>query len=159
MAFLVMGCFMVFLGCNNALQSYKNNLEDYAIIPQPSSLDMLDGRFTVDGSTKVTGAAELVAEGNFLADMLSMASGESIHFDSEGAGNIQLVIDDSLTSEEGYVLYVMYDKITISGNTAAGVFYGIQSLRQLLPAPMASQGTTGGLTLRAVMIEDTPRFG
>jgi hexosaminidase len=61
---------------------------------------------------------------------------------------------------EGYELEASPDGITIRGNTAAGVFHGVQTLRQLLPPEVEYTGAfRRPWTVPAVMIRDAPRFG
>lgn len=56
--------------------------------------------------------------------------------------------------EEGYSLEVAPEGVRIGAATAAGAFWGAQTLRQLLPASCAD----GPLTVEAVRIRDFPRF-
>jgi len=68
-------------------------------------------------------------------------------------------LDPDIDAPEGYTLSVSYDAIVISGKTAAGVFYGIQSLRQLLPSVIEATNTTiDELTIPAVAIQDNPQY-
>lgn len=64
---------------------------------------------------------------------------------------------------EGYALTVHRDSIVVEGNDGAGLFYGLQTLTQLLPAPDAygaGTGSSGGaVAVPAVSIVDAPRFG
>lgn len=82
-----------------------------------------------------------------------------IEFQADKAkGSIVLVIDATISNEEGYVLDVKYDNIRITGKNGKGIFYGIQTLRQLLPAAV-EKGAVAELTIPAVTIEDSPEFG
>ena len=146
---------MLFLSCSHPYKEHQNLALDYQIIPKPVSLKMSNGRFLVDSKTIVSGDYNLENEGTFLADMLSQLTNTTIAFEVRTSGNIQLKIDDSIKSEEGYNLSVNYDKIIISGKTAKGVFYGIQTLRQLIPTKV---NQTEDLTIPAASIEDSPRF-
>ncbi|WP_034040478.1 beta-N-acetylhexosaminidase [Wocania ichthyoenteri] len=155
---IVLICLLSF-SCNNKYKEAKNTAEDYQVIPKPSKLDMLTGKFLVNGKTKIVGSEVLKNEGELLADMLSSAIGESISFSSEGKGNISLKLDDTIKSEEGYTLNVAFDNIEISGKNTKGLFYGIQTLRQLMPAGIESaDGSIKELTIPAVNITDNPRF-
>ncbi len=59
-------------------------------------------------------------------------------------------------SPESYQLNIDPEKgVTLTGHSAQAVAWGLQSLRELLPAPAPDQQ---GLTLKAVHIEDAPRF-
>lgn len=147
---------MMLFACNTPYKDHQNLATDYQIIPKPASLELSNGLFLVDNKTKVVGAENLKNEGDYLADMLSHISGSNITFKATSTGNIELKIDDTIENNEGYTLSVTYNKITISGKTVKGVFYGIQTLKQLIPATKVSQETT--LTIPAVTIKDEPRF-
>lgn len=145
--------------CTNKYENIVNSEEDYQIIPKPESLEILKGRFLIDSNTKIIGKAELENEGNYLSSILSDAIGAEILFENSTTsnGNISLRLDDSINNDEGYKISVTYDKITISGKTNKGVFYGIQTLRQLMSSSIESDGKTK-LTIPATQIEDSPRF-
>ncbi|MEN8186789.1 MAG: beta-N-acetylhexosaminidase [Bacteroidota bacterium] len=138
----------------------ENSKEDCQIIPKPTKLEISKGRFPIDSKTKIVGEKSLENEGNYLAKMLSSASGVDISFAADNHnGNIVLKIDDSINNDEGYLLSVKYDQIVISGKTARGVFYGIQSLRQLMPPTIESGNNLKvELTIPAVTITDSPRY-
>jgi hexosaminidase len=65
-------------------------------------------------------------------------------------------VDASLDAE-AYVLTVAA-KVDIRGGSEAGVFYGMQTLRQLLPAPALRAAATGPWEIACMRIEDAPRF-
>ncbi|MEU4102204.1 beta-N-acetylhexosaminidase [Streptomyces tanashiensis] len=82
--------------------------------------------------------------------------------DENAAHSIRLRIDDTL-APEAYRLHVLVDEVVeITGGGPAGVFWGAQTLRQLLgpdayrKAPVRSAPVAG---LAAQTIEDAPRFG
>lgn len=84
-----------------------------------------NGKFLVDNSTIISGASSLVKEGEYLAEMLSNASGKNIEFQADNAkGSIVLVIDATISNEEGYVLDVKYDNIRITGKMVKVFFMG-----------------------------------
>ena len=145
----------LFLACNNPNKYHLNATSDYQIIPQPVSLEMQSGRFSVNSSTKVSAASDLENEGEYLADMFSHITNSTIKFETGSSGNIELKLDDTIENDEGYEVSVSYDKIVISGKTSKGVFYGIQTLRQLMPASIAPQTD---VSIPAVTIKDSPRF-
>ncbi|MCX2678392.1 beta-N-acetylhexosaminidase [Galbibacter sp. EGI 63066] len=146
--------------CSNKHKEAKNVASDYNIIPKPVSMVPADGKFLVDAETIVSGNASLEKEGAYLAQLLSIASGHEISFNPEGDrvdNAIVIQTDESIANEEGYTLSVQYNQIVITGKTAKGVFYGIQSLRQLLPEE-TEKGAVAELTIPAVEIEDNPEF-
>ena len=150
-------CFLV-ISCSNKYEQVVNSEEDYQIIPKPVSLEMSNGRFLVDFDTKIQYDSALENEGSYLAQMLSFATGNSIVSSSnEAQGTIVLKLDNTIKNEEGYTLSVKFDKIVLAGKTAKGVFYGIQTLRQLMPSSI-EKGQVAELTIPAVHITDSPRY-
>ena len=155
---LILVCMLSF-SCSNKYKDVANSEQDYQIIPKPVSLETSNGRFLVDSNTKIAGAAELENEGVYLAEMLSYVANVNATFEAGASGDIKLKIDNSIENDEGYTVIVAYDGIVISGKTAKGVFYGIQTLRQLMPASIESENNQiAELTIPAVTIKDNPRY-
>ena len=136
-----------------------------ALIPQPSTLERGSGVFTLRASTPIVADAAVEAQGRQLSAMLSTALGVALEVGvgpSTGAP-IELRHDPSLApalGQEGYRLEATPERVTIRAATPAGVFYGIETLRQLLPpAVFAAVPVTGvAWQIPAVAIEDVPRF-
>ena len=157
---LFLTSFIIHSSCNNIepkLKETVNSETDYQIIPKVQSLEIKNGRFAVDGTTQISGSQALANEGKFLAELFSVASGHTINFAPNSKGNVSIKIDPSLLSDESYTLMVKYDQVEITGKTPKAIFYGIQTLRQLLP-PEAEGGKVKDLTIPATLIKDTPRF-
>jgi hexosaminidase len=100
----------------------------------------------------------MVSIANLLSAHLEQASGiRPIVTDGrpdQVAGNIRLTLNgDTALGEEGYELSIQSDGVQLNANRPAGLFYGVQTLRQLLPAR-----PTSTLSLPAVSIRDIPRF-
>jgi len=148
---LILTCFLM-ISCAGKYKQSENQPQDYPVIPKPVSMETFGGKFLVDESTKVFGTALLKNEGEFLSDVLSGASGKKIMFSEGASGNIELKLDATIASNEGYELVVEHQKIVVAGKTAKGVFYGIQTLRQLIGQ------TEGDCTIPAVKIKDAPRY-
>lgn len=159
LAIVTVICFLS-VSCSNKYKESENSTQDYSVIPKPLSMEISTGKFLVDSNTKVVGESSLEQEGQFLADILGVATGENIAFSSEiTKGNIILKLDSAIKNKEGYELIVNYNKIIISGKTTKGVFYGIQTLRQLMPAAIElKDGSLKELTIPAVTIKDNPRY-
>jgi hexosaminidase len=138
----------------------ENRKEAYQIIPRPLHLTMLKGQFLVDSNTKIVGNEGLKVEGDHLCKLLGLATGKSLKYQSSGAaGNIILKLDSGIINNEAYKLSVTSNKITISGKTPTGVFYGIQTLRQLMPVEIErGKKLSSELLIPAVEIEDEPKF-
>jgi len=102
----------------------------FVIIPQPQSVILLDGPGLVSGSLQ-----HLILKGDFvrpeLGNILSQLRGE----ESETLETLTLIIDTALISvptDEGYVLTILKDRAEIISKGEAGLFYGCQTLEQLL---------------------------
>ena len=134
------------------------------IIPQPVSIVQHEGSFKLNNKTVFyvpTAEAKTIAD--FFATKLQPSTGFNLTIsEKDGKNNISLLIDESLTvNEEGYTLEVNADKAVIKAKTPQGIFYGMQSFLQLLPAEVESPSLVNGVawTAPAVSITDEPRFG
>ncbi|MEU7076221.1 beta-N-acetylhexosaminidase [[Kitasatospora] papulosa] len=137
------------------------------LIPAPRRADGDGGRgFVPDGATTITAGPGTGGTERWLRTTLGAAFGLPLAPGTvgaeEAADTIELRIDPAL-EPEGYRLTVVPDRgVRITGGSAAGVFWGAQTLRQLLGpeafrrAPVG-QGAARGIP--ATEIEDGPRFG
>ena len=149
-----------------AAQDARTDRLPLAIIPQPASVVPRQGRFMLSSRTVISTDRESAAVGRQLAQYLEPATGFSLRIQTAGgaapAGSIELRRDATLKrlGAEGYLLDVRSGRILIRAPEAAGLFYGVQSLRQLLP-PDIFRAAPAGKTewhVPAVTIEDMPRF-
>lgn len=76
-----------------------------------------------------------------------------------GGGGITLALDESRPAE-GYRLVVSDAEVSVTGGSAAGVFYGLQTLRQLLPPAFLRRALPAPVApvVPQVEIDDAPRF-
>lgn len=137
-----------------------------AILPAPAKMTMKTGAFTLDADTVIVADAASATTARQLADCLKPATGWALTVvqsaPDKGKVAIELSQDKNLASlgKEGYRLSVTQHRISIAAAGQAGVFYGVQTLRQLLPAQIFSSQKAEGVTWSApcVTIEDKPRF-
>jgi hexosaminidase len=136
------------------------------VIPAPhvtrSGIGTWNAPDTLEVWVADTANAELKALGSLAVEIAASATGKPVSLTSgrrirEGA--IQLRQIQTLVAEkEGtYTLTVAREGVAISSSTGAGLFYGLQSLRQLLES-IAIPRPPSGIRLPAVTIVDTPRF-
>ncbi|WP_319503504.1 family 20 glycosylhydrolase [uncultured Draconibacterium sp.] len=131
------------------------------IIPKPVSVIKKEGTFELTGNTKVLFNASNETEENFAdlaKELLNSATGNTPEFVAPTAqkkGNILIQLNNPLDTKignEGYTLSIQNDRVFLNANTTAGLFYGMQSIWQLLTA-------NNGTTLPCMDITDYPRFG
>jgi len=140
------------------------------IIPRPYEYWVTDGFIKIDKHSKIVydghdTAVRMVAE--WLSMSLNSRSSSTVQVvqfsEVKSLGNdivLMTNLNDSLYGEEGYHLRHNNKKtISIQANHAKGVFYGIQSLLQLLPPATAAEDQhPDHLAIPAVTIHDKPRF-
>jgi hexosaminidase len=144
------------MACTGKYDNVQNTPEDYQVIPKPAELTMQVGKFVIDGSTSISAAEGLKQEAAFLAESIQQLTQVSPSVTDQKA-SITLALNNQIENEEGYTLEVTPDQINISGKNAKGVFYGIQSLVQLINLPEEGSSITD-VTVPAVTIKDQPRF-
>lgn len=131
-----------------------------ALIPQPTEINQLQGALELSsGSTIAYADAEAKPVAELLAQQLRGATGYTLPVNAGSKGRIVFKTSaDSTLGAEGYEL-TSKDSVTITAPTTAGLFYGAQTLRQLLPPEIySSEPTSTTWTIPAVDIRDTPRF-
>ncbi|MDP2309970.1 MAG: beta-N-acetylhexosaminidase [Pseudomonadota bacterium] len=133
------------------------------LVPAPVWMEDGEGSYTLDGDTIIHADADSRAVADLLAEALRPATGLPLEvaLDSAAEGGLRLELDPSLDlPAEGYTLDVFEDSVVIAARDTAGLFYGTQTFRQLLP-PEAWSGTAvegTAWSVPVVSIEDSPRF-
>ena len=131
---------------------------DYGVVPMPQRIEMQRGDpFVLDADVQILAGEGLQQEASFLQVYLKELNGLSLPIvqkRQKKVNYIELTLSPKVTEPEGYVLTVNKKGITIAGESAAGVFYGIQTLRKSLFA----DSIVYSQILPAVRITDAPRF-
>ena len=134
--------------------------KEVSIVPITNHLEETNGAFVLKSNTSIGVIdAELIPAAEYLADMLSGATGYDLKV-KEGEGTITLALGDVQGKEGAYTLTAESDKVNITGNSYGGVIAGIESLRQLFPPQIESKEIVKGTdwAIPAVNIQDAPRF-
>lgn len=131
-----------------------------AIVPAPLSMTPKEGFFHLNEQTAVVASGDCEPLANRLREALGSATGFSLPWSSKGGTNKIVLRLNAELAAEGYRLSVSQNKIQIEGASPAGVFYGIQTLRQLLPESIFRSAPVGQSSwlVPAVEIVDQPRF-
>ncbi|WP_155119342.1 family 20 glycosylhydrolase [Halomicrobium katesii] len=134
------------------------------LVPKPDSVATDDDGFEITSSTTIVAEGSGTEVGQSLADLLGPATGFDLSVESgssASADSIALLLNGAPSSvgDEGYELSVDSDGVTIRANEAAGLFYGVQSLRQVLPAAVeADTEQSVDWVVPGGSVTDTPRF-
>jgi len=137
------------------------------VFPTPVSVEKRDGRLTLAALPTITAAPELKEEAAFAAEYLRpflAATGVKGHAAGAAPVTLQLAVGtvEGQASPEAYELVIdPASGIRIVGSSPAGVFYGLQSLRDMLPLPQpTARGALAqkAVSLPALRIVDAPRF-
>ena len=138
------------------------------VFPTPVSVETREGRLTLAALPAIAASPELQNEAALAADYLkprfaAVRSKSASGVPAAGAPAIRLEVGkvEGQTSPEAYEMVVEpKEGVRIVGNSPAGVFYGLQSLRGLLPvASTPAAETSAAATLPALRVVDAPRFG
>ncbi len=126
------------------------------IVPRPMEATAVKGDYTVTAKTVVAATeAELVGPAELFVAYVEKDLGAKLAVKQEKKGGIVLSTDKSLATEE-YTLKVSSKGVEIVGGTPQAVFYGLQSLRQLISAGEVAKK---GVKLTGVAIKDKPLLG
>lgn len=133
------------------------------IIPAPASYVAKAGEFLITSRTRIVVDDSTRDVGDTLRCQLRPATSYEFDFSRRAApGDIKLTLDSKLAKlgPEGYRMEVRPDGVDIRAAKPAGLFYGVQSFRQMLPPAIFRKAQVFGVRWAApcAKIEDQPRF-
>jgi len=136
------------------------------IIPAPEQMELREGAFRLTLKTRIMVDKASRDTGEYLAAQLRQSTGYKFSMSTlgsgAGAGAIRLTTMGANTNlgAEGYELEVSSNSVVIRALEQGGMFYGVQTLLQLLPSGILSTDRVTGLDwqMSCVQIEDRPRF-
>ncbi len=137
--------------------------ESLHIVPRPAQVEAGAGAFRITPTTSIVvvpGSPELRTVGAYLAEGLRQSAGYGLAVtvgDGESVpdGAILLTTEGARGSmgDEGYALTVEAARVVVRAPTAGGLFYGVQTIRQLV-----SPGESAARSIPCVRVVDAPRY-
>jgi len=134
--------------------------EPPAIIPVPVEMTMDQGVFHLDPGVEIRADSGTHATAQFLAQRLRTGTGFPVEISHHGEIWLSTQDADPSLGPEGYELTVMPHTVAICASTEQGLFYGAQTLLQLLPPEILSSHPAKDLdwTVPCLHIKDKPRY-
>ncbi|MEV7232580.1 beta-N-acetylhexosaminidase [Streptomyces sp. NPDC051020] len=135
------------------------------IVPAPAEVKAGGSPYTITAGTKIrvdddSGEARRI--GTYLAGVLRPSTGYALPVTDRGGGDgirLRLGSDDSELGAEGYTLKSSHGSVTITARGPAGLFHGVQTLRQLLPADVEKNSRQEGpWQIAGGTVTDAPRY-
>lgn len=149
---LAMGTVMILSACDQG--------PGPSIVPVPREITVERGAFLLDATTSVTLVDQSDPEARRVAELWAapLRAGSGLSLALTDDGDIRLGVD-GVGEPESYRLHVDRDRISVTGSDHAGLWYGLQTLNQLLPPAAGRNGISGeSVEIGAVRVSDAPRF-
>ena len=142
----------------------------FNIVPQPVKVQPARGMFKLNATVKIevpSSDKEVLETARLFSKEISIPTGYHLEVVGAVAKNEKAIclilntIPDDVLGKEGYMLEVNPTRINIRANKPAGIFYGMQTLMQLLPPVIENKTkiTHENWNIHCVSIMDYPRFG
>jgi hexosaminidase len=145
---------------------------DYDIIPQPKEVQLNEEKpFELGPKTLVYYESGLQREAQFLSEYVNDIMGYALkmqEYQGQSDGILMKVVPEDFDQSEAYEIDITPKQVAIKGADAAGVFYGIQTLRKSLPVSqlttlnsqltLNSKPSTLNFQLPCGTIKDYPNF-
>ena len=125
-----------------------------AFIPQPVVYTKSKGSFKLDESVSIINEGGFADEASYLTKEIRAITGRilvSVH------GKKNIILKKNMLPKEAYELKITKDSIVISASDGAGIFYGIQSIKNMLPID-AWSAKRASLNINCAIVHDEPRF-
>ncbi|WP_242135629.1 beta-N-acetylhexosaminidase [Aestuariivivens marinum] len=158
---VVVGCLL--FACVEKETSLTTNDVKLNLIPQPNAVKTYAEKFVMDESTVIyypESNEELKKQADVVNDVIFNQTGLKLPLESydkipkKGIVISPLEDNESLTTEESYKIEINTKKILLSATTVKGLFYAIQTFRQLLPL----ENEKDTIKITCLEIDDTPRL-
>jgi len=165
MQFRILSVFLLLGATFSSVSSQGNST--VSVVPKPSSVIPKAGSFSLTSGTAISFSDNLLGQevvAQYFARQVGGATGFKLRIIAAGNKSKTAILlgaaNDPALGEEGYSLVVGKNRVQVTANTRAGLFYGAQTLLQLLPPVVYKPGLAARKTwtIPCVEIKDSPRF-
>lgn len=135
--------------------------EEPALIPLPAQVQWESESYVIPHQNAICYTGEGREASQWLEELLLRAGFEVSTQDSGNCGNWKIRQDATLEGslgEEGYQLNITDEGVSLQAASKAGLFYGVQTLRQMFPSEIEKEELQGQVILRQGSILDQPEF-
>lgn len=151
--------FVILTLLSSCVSNYSTKPKEHAIIPSPQFLELKDtGYFALSNNTNLINLSDSSFAEDYLKEFLQASSIQVKSNAKDSQNVIVLQYDDGLDSEN-YILEINANVINLKAGDDAGIFYGVQTLLQLLPKQAWwGKSRSKALILPCLLIKDSPSF-
>jgi hexosaminidase len=130
-----------------------------SIVPYPSSLKTGKGHFELQASTKimVNDHGRFTEEIDFFQSLMEKSLGKAL-LEGTGKNSIEIIQSDTFTIPESYFIQISRKKVILSACDPSGIFYAMETLRQLLPPKIEKGSPSPVVSIPAMTIYDRPVY-
>ena len=130
-----------------------------SLVPYPAQLKAGKGQFELRSNTQfvVSDHSKFANEVAFFQSVMIKALGQPLA-NKPGTGSIEICQSDTFSLPESYTLKITPDKVVLAAGDPAGMFYAMETFRQLLPAAIETAQTFPLVSLPALDIYDHPNY-
>lgn len=154
--FIALLTFMTLSNCKEDNRSFSAS--EIKLLPQPASVQLENGSFAISNDGQIFASLdEQQMAANDLQAYLSQQLDINSSIDRSKSGAISFEKNEDLEGE-AYQIRVSPDKVRILAKDAAGYFYGVQTLKQLISSEKKEGETVAQFLVPSIAIDDSPRF-
>ncbi|MDR0508093.1 MAG: beta-N-acetylhexosaminidase [Dysgonamonadaceae bacterium] len=134
------------------------------LVPVPAKVKVNAGQFEINSKTQIVLSSdnkEMKTAVELFNGLLNRAAGYRLQVTNNSVSSNAIIckLNPAISNKEGYKLLVQNSLITLEAQTPQGIFYGMQTLRQLLPLQIEQPYLSNvAWTVPCLEIEDAPRF-
>lgn len=153
--------FSIFLLFTGLLTAQKQEAQNAPLIPQPSEVTWKKGYFKIPKKTVICYNEGAHKSAVWLQKLLKNTYTENYSMTGNNCMGFTIQLKEELKEtlgEEGYELEITRKTVFLRAGTEAGIFYAIQTFRQMLPSQIEMKKLTEPVKLRQVKIVDSPRY-